>query len=90
MEAAPISTQLANSTRPDRSLDMSDDATSASIDDRRHTGAPRGMSPTPDSGDTCPVGFNPHRQHRRSPLDYVMVAAALATCVGLVIWALFG
>jgi len=48
------------------------------------------MSPSPMTGDTWSVGFNPHRQHRRSPLDYVMVAAALATCVGLVIWALFG
>ncbi|CAB4322555.1 MAG: hypothetical protein F2520_01425 [Actinobacteria bacterium] len=46
--------------------------------------------PAPRSGDTCSVGFNPHRQHRRSPLDYVMVAAALITCVGLVIWAFFG
>ncbi len=42
------------------------------------------------SGDTGLVGFNPHRQQRRSPLDYVMVVAALITCVGLVIWALFG
>ena len=36
------------------------------------------------------MGFNPHRRHRRSPLDYVMVGAALAVCVGLVIWAFFG
>jgi hypothetical protein len=41
-------------------------------------------------GDTGTVGFNPHRQHRRSPLDYIMVVAALATCLGLVIWAFFG
>jgi hypothetical protein len=36
------------------------------------------------------VGFNPHRQHRRSPLDYVLVAAAVAICVGLVAWAVIG
>jgi hypothetical protein len=36
------------------------------------------------------VGFNPHRQHRRSPLDLVMVGAALVVVVGLVVWALFG
>jgi hypothetical protein len=36
------------------------------------------------------VGFNPHRQHRRSSFDYVMVAAALVVCVGLVAWAVFG
>jgi hypothetical protein len=42
------------------------------------------------AGDTGRVGFNPHRQHRRSPVDYVMVGAALLVCVGLVVWALFG
>jgi len=36
------------------------------------------------------VGFNPHRKTRRSPLDYVVVGAALVVCLGLVIWALFG
>jgi hypothetical protein len=36
------------------------------------------------------MGFNPHRVHRRSPADYVMVAAALVVCLGLVLWALFG
>ena len=36
------------------------------------------------------MGFNPHRQHRRSPLDYVMVGAALAVCLALVVWAFFG
>jgi hypothetical protein len=35
------------------------------------------------------MGFNPHRQHRRSPLDFVMVGAALVVCLGLVLWALF-
>jgi hypothetical protein len=36
------------------------------------------------------VGFDPTRRHRRSPLDYVMVGAALAVCVALVAWAVFG
>jgi hypothetical protein len=34
-----------------------------------------------------PVGFNPFRQHRRSPADIVMVAGALLVCVALVAWA---
>ena len=29
-------------------------------------------------------------RHRRSPADYVMVAAALVVCVALVIWAFAG
>jgi hypothetical protein len=44
----------------------------------------------PEPGDTGPVGMNPFRPHRRSPADYVMVAAAIAVCVALVLWALFG
>jgi hypothetical protein len=36
------------------------------------------------------MGFDPHRPHRRTPADYVMVAAALAVCVALVLWAAFG
>jgi len=36
------------------------------------------------------MGFNPHRTHRRSPFDYVMVAAALVICLGLVLWAVLG
>jgi hypothetical protein len=36
------------------------------------------------------VGFNPFRQTRRSPADYVMVAVALVLCAALVIWALAG
>lgn len=69
---------------------MSDDATSGPFDNLFDQRRIRRMSHTRKTGDTEAVGFNPHRQHRRSPLDYVMVAAALATCVGLVIWALFG
>lgn len=34
--------------------------------------------------------MNPFRPHRRSAADYVMVAAAIAVCVALVLWALFG
>ena len=33
------------------------------------------------------MGFNPHRQHRRSPADYVMVVAAFAVCAALLAWA---
>jgi hypothetical protein len=36
------------------------------------------------------VGFNPFRQTRRSPVDYMMVAAALVVCTALVIWAFVG
>ena len=36
------------------------------------------------------MGFNPFRQQRRSSVDYVLVAAALAVCAVLVLWALFG
>jgi hypothetical protein len=34
--------------------------------------------------------MNPFRPSRRSAADYVMVAAAIAVCVALVLWALFG
>jgi hypothetical protein len=36
------------------------------------------------------VGFNPHGQHARTPLDYVLVGAALVICLGLVVWAVLG
>jgi hypothetical protein len=36
------------------------------------------------------VGLNPFRQHRRSPADILLVAAALAVCLALVLWALLG
>jgi hypothetical protein len=36
------------------------------------------------------MGFDPHRPHRRTPADYVMVAAALAICIALVVWASLG
>ena len=36
------------------------------------------------------MGFNPFRQKRRSPADYVMVAAAFAVTVALVVWAFVG
>lgn len=44
----------------------------------------------PSDGDTCPMGFNPHRTHRRSPADYVMVAGAFAVVIALILWALLG
>jgi hypothetical protein len=43
-----------------------------------------------EKGDTGGVGFNPFQQRRRSPADYLMVAAALVICVALVVWAAFG
>jgi len=36
------------------------------------------------------VGFNPYRQPRRRPSDYVMVAAAVVVVLALLLWALFG
>jgi len=36
------------------------------------------------------MGLNPFRTHRRSPWDYVYVAAGLVACVALVLWAAFG
>jgi len=33
------------------------------------------------------VGFNPFRQQRRRPTDYVMVAAAFAVVAVLIVWA---
>jgi hypothetical protein len=32
------------------------------------------------------VGFNPFRQQRRSPVDYVLLAAALVLVVVLLLW----
>ena len=43
-----------------------------------------------EKGDTGDVGFNPFQQRRRSPADYVMVAAAVVICAALVVWAAFG
>jgi hypothetical protein len=36
------------------------------------------------------MGMNPFRPHRRSPADYVMVAAALLVVAALVAWAVWG
>jgi hypothetical protein len=33
------------------------------------------------------MGFNPFRQHRRSPADWAILAAALAAVVALLAWA---
>jgi hypothetical protein len=33
------------------------------------------------------MGFNPFRPHRRSPVDYVMVAAAVLVALVLLLWA---
>ena len=40
--------------------------------------------------DTCAMGFDPTRPHRRRPSDLVFVAAGLLVAVGLVVWALLG
>ncbi len=36
------------------------------------------------------MGFNPNRTYRRTPADYVMVAAAILACVLLLAWAFLG
>jgi hypothetical protein len=36
------------------------------------------------------MGFNPHRTRRRSPVDLILVGAALLICLGLVLWAVLG
>lgn len=36
------------------------------------------------------MGFNPDRQHRRSPWDLVFVGAALVVAGALVAWAFLG
>lgn len=36
------------------------------------------------------MGFNPHRMHRRSPADYLMVIAAFVVVAALVAWAFIG
>ncbi len=33
------------------------------------------------------MGFNPFRPQRRSPVDYVLVAAAVLVSIALVLWA---
>ena len=33
------------------------------------------------------MGFNPFRQQRRSPVDYVLLAAAFTLVIGLLLWA---
>ena len=43
-----------------------------------------------EPGHTGPMGFNPHRQYRRTTADYVMVAAAVVACLALLAWAAFG
>lgn len=36
------------------------------------------------------MGFNPHRQYKRTPADYVLVGAAVLVCVALLAWAFLG
>ena len=39
--------------------------------------------------DTGPMGFNPHRTHRRSIWDFVFVGSAIVVAAALVLWAFF-
>jgi len=41
-------------------------------------------------GQNAAVGFNPYRQHRRRPSDYLMVAAAFVAVAVLLLWAVIG
>lgn len=36
------------------------------------------------------MGFNPHRQYKRTPADYAMVAGTVVVCVLLLAWAFLG
>jgi hypothetical protein len=36
------------------------------------------------------MGFDPNRPRRKSPYDYVYVAAAIAVAIGLLLWAFLG
>ena len=55
---------------------------------------------TPSARSTCRVsmggtilaamGLNPFRQHRRTPVDYLMVVGAVVVCLALVLWAMLG
>lgn len=46
-----------------------------------------GVAPVPDTG---AMGFNPHRQHRRSAVDIIIVAGALIATAAVTLWALLG
>lgn len=43
--------------------------------------------PPRPTGNNRPMGFNPFRQQRRRPSDYVMVAAAFVVILMLLAWA---
>jgi hypothetical protein len=36
------------------------------------------------------VGFNPYHPKKRTPSDYLLVAAAVVVCLALVAWAFLG
>ena len=42
------------------------------------------------SGNTKQIGFNPHRKRVARRSDIVFVGAAIAVCVVLVVWTMFG
>jgi hypothetical protein len=41
-------------------------------------------------GQNLGVGFNPYRQHRRRPSDYLFVGAAFVVVCLLLVWAMIG
>gem|GEM_PF-969917 len=51
---------------------------------------PDDLETAPPVAHTSGMGFNPHRPQKRTPADYVMVAAAMLACAALVAWAIFG
>ena len=53
----------------------------------------RGSHPPRKRRNSCQtpfMGFNPHRQYKRRPSDYVLVAVAIALVLALVVWGFFG
>jgi hypothetical protein len=63
---------------------------STALPDRHSTSRGLDLHVVRRGHDTERVGLNPFRQHRRSPADLLMVAAALLVCAALVAWAILG
>jgi hypothetical protein len=64
--------------------------TLAGGDDSAVAGAVGGVAFGVAPGETGCMGFDPTRKHKRTPFDYVYVAAGVVVCVALVVWALVG
>jgi hypothetical protein len=58
---------------------MSSSSVSSPAVDRSHSASSASMAP---------VGFNPFRPQRRSPADYVFVAAGMTVITVLLLWAI--